>query len=134
MSPQQSPEDDHVNNERSLTQLAWAIESSVGQFKLILARCNYASLRDRLISKLREICQVEIRVLVVQQSNRTLYTAILEEFGEEIPACVMVVGLESVQNLSVMLTSANQVREEFRKNFPFPLVLWIDDARIFLFL
>ncbi|MEH2048127.1 nSTAND1 domain-containing NTPase, partial [Nostoc sp.] len=127
MSPQQPSEDNHVNSERSLTQLAWAIESSAGQFKLILARCNYASLRDRLISRLREICQVEIRVLVVQQSNRTLYTAIREEFGEETPACVMVVGLESVQNLSVMLTSANQVREEFRKNFAFPLVLWIDD-------
>ncbi len=134
MSPQQPPEDDHVNSDvydglhlRSLQQLAWAIESSVGQFKLILARCNYASLRDRLIQKLREICQVEIHVLAVQQSHRTLYTAIQSEFGEEKPACVMVVGLESVQNLSVMLTSANQVREEFRKNFPFPLVLWIDD-------
>ncbi|MEA5624435.1 ribosome assembly protein 4, partial [Nostoc sp. UHCC 0251] len=127
MSPQQPPKDDHVNNERSLKQLAWAIESSVGQFKLILARCNYASLRDRLIQRLQEICQVEIRVLTVQQSHRTLYTAIQEEFGAEIPACVMVVGLESVQNLSVMLTSANQVREDFRKNFAFPLVLWIDD-------
>ncbi|MEH2192349.1 MAG: ribosome assembly protein 4, partial [Nostoc sp.] len=134
MTDSQPPEDDHVNSDvydglhlRSLAQLAWAIESSVGQFKLILARCNYASLRDRLISRLQEICQVEICVLAVQQSNRTLYTAIQEEFGEEIPACVMVVGLESVQNLSVMLTSANQVREEFRKNFAFPLVLWIDD-------
>nr|MDZ8045005.1 ribosome assembly protein 4 [Nostoc sp. DedQUE02] len=127
MSPQQPPKDDHVNNDRSIAQLAWAIESSVGQFKLILARCNYVSLRDRLISRLQEICQVEICVLAVQQSNRTLYTAIQEEFGEKIPACVMVVGLESVQNLSVMLTSANQVREEFRKNFAFPLVLWIDD-------
>ncbi|MFN6454393.1 MAG: ribosome assembly protein 4 [Nostoc sp. EfeVER01] len=127
MADSQSPEDDHVNNERSLKQLAWAIESSVGQFKLILARCNYASLRDRLIQRLQEICQVEIRILAVQESNRTLYTTIQEEFGEEIPACVMVVGLESVQNLSVMLTSANQVREEFRKNFAFPLVLWIDD-------
>ncbi|MEH1977938.1 MAG: ribosome assembly protein 4, partial [Nostoc sp.] len=127
MSPQQPSEDNPVNSERSLQQLAWAIESSAGQFKLILARCNYGSLRDRLISRLREICQVEIRVLTLQQSNRTLYTAIQEEFGEEIPACVMVVGLESVQNLSVMLTSANQVREEFRKNFAFPLVLWIDD-------
>ncbi|WP_442946832.1 nSTAND1 domain-containing NTPase, partial [Nostoc sp. WHI] len=127
MSPQQSPEDHHVNNDRSLKQLAWAIASSVGQFKLILARCNYASLRDRLIQKLRQISQVEIRVLAVQQSHRTLYNAIQSEFGEEISACVMVVGLESVQNLSVMLTSANQVREEFRKNFAFPLVLWIDD-------
>ncbi|WP_373528117.1 tetratricopeptide repeat protein [Nostoc sp.] len=134
MTDSQPTEDDYVNSDvhdglrlRSLQQLAWAIESSVGQFKLILARCNYASLRDRLISRLREICQVEIRVLAVQQSHRTLYNAIREEFGEEISACVMVVGLESVQNLSVMLTSANQVREEFRKNFAFPLVLWIDD-------
>nr|WP_322684703.1 ribosome assembly protein 4 [Nostoc sp. DedQUE07]MDZ8130659.1 ribosome assembly protein 4 [Nostoc sp. DedQUE07] len=127
MTDSQPPEDDHVNNDRSIAQLAWAIESSVGQFKLILARCNYASLRDRLISRLQEICQVEIRVLTVQQSNKTLYTAIQEEFGAEMPACVMVVGLESVQNLPVMLTSANQVREEFRKNFAFPLVFWIDD-------
>ncbi|MHC5728771.1 MAG: ribosome assembly protein 4, partial [Nostoc sp.] len=134
MSPQQPPEDDYVNSDvddrlrlRSLQQLAWAIESSVGQFKLILARCNYARERDRLIQKLQEICQVEIHILAVQQSHRTLYTAIQSEFGQEIPACVMVVGLESVPNLSVMLTSANQVREEFRKNFPFPLVLWIDD-------
>ncbi|MEH2091048.1 nSTAND1 domain-containing NTPase, partial [Nostoc sp.] len=134
MTDSQPSQDDRVNSDvsdglrlRTLKQLAWAIESSVGQFKLILARCNYASLRDRLISRLQEICQVEIRVLTVQQSNRTLYTAIQEEFGAETPACVMVVGLESVQNLSVMLTSANQVREEFRKNFAFPLVLWIDD-------
>ncbi|MEH1998658.1 MAG: hypothetical protein V7L00_07885 [Nostoc sp.] len=127
MTDSHSPEDDHVNSDRSVAQLAWAIESSVGQFKLILARCNYARERDRLISRLREICQVEIHVLAVQQSNRTLYTAIQSELGEQIPACVMVVGLESVQNLSVMLTSANQVREEFRKNFAFPLVLWIDD-------
>ncbi|MGF1934190.1 MAG: beta-propeller domain-containing protein [Nostoc sp. ChiQUE02] len=127
MTDSQPSEDNHVNSDRTLQQLAWAIESSVGQFKLILARCNYARERDRLISRLREICQVEIRVLTVQQSNRTLYTAIQEEFGAEMPACVMVVGLESVQNLPVMLTSANQVREEFRKNFAFPLVLWVDD-------
>ncbi|MEH2369641.1 nSTAND1 domain-containing NTPase, partial [Nostoc sp.] len=134
MTDSQSSQDARVNSDvydglhlRTLKQLAWAIESSVGQFKLILARCNYASLRDRLISRLQEICQVEICVLTVQQSNRTLYTAIQEEFGAEVPACVMVVGLESVQNLPVMLTSANQVREEFRKNFAFPLVFWIDD-------
>ncbi|MDF5706250.1 MAG: AAA family ATPase [Nostoc sp. S4] len=123
----QPPQDNPGNNDRSLQQLAWAIESSVGQFKLILARCNYAKQRDRLIQKLRQICQVEIKLLVVQQSHRTLYTAIREEFGENLQGCVMVVGLETVPNLAVMLTSANQVREEFRNNFAFPLVLWIDD-------
>ncbi|MBC1239095.1 ribosome assembly protein 4, partial [Nostoc sp. 2RC] len=112
---------------RSLQQLAWAIESSVGQFKLILARCNYAKLRDRLIQRLQEICQVEIQLLVLQPSHKTLYTAIRDKFDENLPACIMVVGLETVPNLAAMLTSANQVREEFRKNFAFPLVLWIDD-------
>ncbi len=112
---------------RSLQQLAWAIESSVGQFKLILARCNYAKLRDRLIQRLQEICQVEIQLLVLQPSHKTLYTAIRDKFDENLPACITVVGLETVPNLAAMLTSANQVREEFRKNFAFPLVLWIDD-------
>ncbi len=121
------PESRRGENEKALRQLAWAIEASVGQFKLILARCNYASSRLRLVEQLREICQVEIRVLVLQESEKTLYSAIREELGEEVPACLMVLGLESVQNLERMLISANQVREEFRNNFSFPLVLWIDD-------
>ncbi|MBH8554917.1 ribosome assembly protein 4, partial [Nostocaceae cyanobacterium CENA357] len=125
MTQQHPPEDFSVNNNRSLQQLAWAIEASVGQFKLILARCNYASLRDRLIDQLREICSVEIQVLYLRQSQRTLYTAIREEFGDNLQA-LMVVGLDSLQDLPQMLTSANQVREEFRKSFAFPLVLWIN--------
>ncbi|MEA5563951.1 ribosome assembly protein 4, partial [Anabaena sp. UHCC 0399] len=125
---QQQPEDNLINSDRSVAKLAWAIENSVGQFKLILARCNYSKLRDRLITRLQEICQVEIQVLVVQQFHRTLFTAIQETFGENISGCVMVVGLESVQDLSQMLTAANQVREEFRQHFNFPLVVWIDDA------
>ncbi|BAY47719.1 hypothetical protein SAMD00079811_53380 [Scytonema sp. HK-05] len=119
-------EDVRVNNERSLQQLSWAIEASVGHFKLILARCNYASSRKRLVERLREISKVEIRVLVLKESDRTLYTAIREEFGENVQA-LMVLGLESVRNLDQMLISANQVREEFRNHFPFPVVLWIND-------
>jgi len=119
-------EDVRVNNDRSLQQLTWAIEASVGHFKLILARCNYASSRRRLVERLREISKVEIRVLVLKESDRTLYTAIREEFGEDVQA-LMVLGLESVRNLDQMLITANQVREEFRNHFPFPIVLWIND-------
>jgi WD40 repeat protein len=119
--------DNSPNSDRSVQQLAWAIEASVGHFKLILARCNYVSLRDRLVEQLQRSCQVNISVLRLQQSNRTLYTAICEEFGSALPACLIILGLETVSNLAQMLTSANQVREEFRKHFPFPLILWIDD-------
>ncbi|BAZ39777.1 hypothetical protein NIES4101_57330 [Calothrix sp. NIES-4101] len=116
-----------VNNEKALQQLAWAIENSVGKFKLILARCNYASLRSRLIHRLQEICQVEISVLQLRESERTLFAAVREEFGENLPAALMVLGLDRVEGLSQMLANVNQVREEFRKHFPFPLVLWIND-------
>ncbi|BAZ30261.1 WD-40 repeat-containing protein [Cylindrospermum sp. NIES-4074] len=113
-------------NEKALQQLAWAIEGSQGKFKLILAKCNYVSLRDRLIARLPEICKLQIRVLYVQESARNLYSAISEEVGDGVQA-MMVVGLDSLPGLPQMLTFDNQVREEFRKNFPFPLVLWIND-------
>jgi WD40 repeat protein/tetratricopeptide (TPR) repeat protein len=116
-----------VNNEKALQQLAWAIENSAGKFKLILARCNYASLRSRIISRLIEICPVEISVLQLREWGKTLFAAIGEEFGEDLPAALMVLGLDSVQGLPQMLTAVNQVREDFRKHFPFPLVLWIND-------
>ncbi|QIR36511.1 ribosome assembly protein 4 [Tolypothrix sp. PCC 7910] len=115
-----------TNNNRSLEQLAWAIQASVGQFKLILARCNYLQQRDRLIARLQEISAVNISVLTLKPSQRTLYTAIREEFGGNVQA-LMIVGLEKLQDLPQMLTSANQVREEFRKSFSFPIVLWVND-------
>ncbi|MBD2459261.1 ribosome assembly protein 4 [Nostoc sp. FACHB-87] len=117
---------DSQENEARLQELAWAIETSVGQFKLILARCNYAKLRDRLIARLQEICEVEIRVLHLKPSERTLHKAIQEEFGDNIQA-LMITGLETLRDLPQMLTSANQVREEFRRSFSFPLVLWVND-------
>ncbi|MDF5718614.1 MAG: ATP-binding protein [Rhizonema sp. NSF051] len=117
----------HSFDEKALQQLAWAIESSVGQFKLILARCNYAKWRSLLMERLREICHVEFSFLILSNSEKTLYTGIREKLLNQVPNALMVSGLETVQNLDQMLSSANQVREEFRNNFPFPLVLWIDD-------
>jgi WD40 repeat protein len=114
-------------NQEALEELARAIEWDVGQFALILARCNSASLRSRLMQRLREICSVEIREIVLDKSVKTLYSTIQAEFAEVQPSALMVCGLESVSTLDRLLTGANQVREEFRKNFHFPLVWWVTD-------
>jgi WD40 repeat protein len=127
MSNSHQPNDFTAHNDRVLTRLAWAIEASQGQFLLILARCNYASLREQMVQQLRERCPVPIRVIVLKHTVKTLYTTIREELGEEQPQALMVLGLESVRDIARVLTSTNQVREEFRKNFPFPLVLWVND-------
>lgn len=117
-----------IANEQSLNTLARAIAYSQGEFSLILARCNYAALRERMMQALRSQCPVEIRELNLPASSKTLYTAIQSELGVEQPSALMVFGLEDVSELDTVLSSTNQVREEFRKEFPFPLVLWINDT------
>ncbi|MBE9248408.1 ribosome assembly protein 4 [Dolichospermum sp. LEGE 00240] len=116
-----------MTNSQQLEDLAWSLEASAGEFKLILAKCNYINLQNQLIQELQKICEIEIQILRLQTSERTLYNAIREEFDQEI-AALMIVGWESLPNLSKMFSSANQIREEFRNNCPYPVVLWINDA------
>ncbi|OYE06454.1 hypothetical protein [Nostoc sp. 'Peltigera membranacea cyanobiont' 232] len=120
----QRQSDEPTDNERSLQQLAWTLQASVEKFKLIWARCNYSALQSRLIKRLGEICQFKIQVLQLKESERTLYTAIREELQNDTQA-LMIVGWQSLQDLPQMLTSANQVREEFRNHLSLPIVVWI---------
>jgi hypothetical protein len=112
---------EQFDNQQQLEDLAWALEASAGEFKLILVKCNYLNLQTQLIEELQKICSVEIQILQLQTSERTLYNAIREEFNDQIQA-LMIVGWESLPNLSQMLSSANQVREEFRSNCCYPVV------------
>jgi WD40 repeat protein/tetratricopeptide (TPR) repeat protein len=116
-----------MTNSQQLEDLAWSLEASAGEFKLILAKCNYINLQNQLIQELQKVCEIEIQILRLQTSERTLYNAIREEFDQEI-AALMIVGWESLPNLSKMFSSANQIREEFRNNCQYPVVLWINDA------
>jgi tetratricopeptide (TPR) repeat protein len=127
MSHPHRPDDVAVYNENALEELAWAIEASVGEFKLFLARCNYTNLRSHLVERLQTLTSANIRILELKASETTLFTRIQVELGEELPDVFMVFGLESVGNLDELLTATNQVREEFRKHFHFPLVLWVND-------
>src|SRR4028119_1326668 len=127
MNNPRQPKDVVADNESSLKALVRAIRLSQGQFRLILARCNYAALRERMVQRLRELSLIQIRELVLPHSVKTLYTSIKAELGDEVPHALMVFGLESVSDIRTVLTSSNYIREEFSKNFPFPLVLWIND-------
>ena len=111
--------------ENSLNKLASTIEDFQGEFMLIFAHCNYMGLKKRLVQRLQEFCLVE--KVVIQPSDITLYTTIQAQIRGKKPLAVMVLGLETVTNLQQMLASADQVREEFKKNFHFPLILWVND-------
>jgi WD40 repeat protein len=116
-----------VDNQESLEVLVRAITFSVGEFSLILVRCNYAHLREQFVQRLREQCAIRIRELVLDESIKTLYTTIKTALQGERPDALMVLGLELVNDIDRVIVATNQVREEFRKNFPFPIVLWVND-------
>ncbi|WP_019487876.1 WD40 domain-containing protein [Kamptonema formosum] len=120
-------------NERSLKTLVRSITMSQGQFSLILVRCNYEQLRLAMVQRLREMSPIQIQDIVLATSVKTLYTTLLVKtrslvsMGGVSESALMVFGLESVVAIDDLLTSTNQVRDEFRKNFAFPLVLWVTD-------
>src|SRR5919199_148899 len=120
-------EDVKAKNEDSLRTLVRAIALSQEQFSLILARCNYQFLQQRLMQQLRERCSEEFKELVLHPEARTLYTTVRAALGDEQPSAVIVSGLEWVSDLDGILRASNYARDEFRKHFSFPLVLWVTD-------
>ncbi|HBL60183.1 MAG TPA: hypothetical protein DDZ80_17475, partial [Cyanobacteria bacterium UBA8803] len=114
MSESHHPEEIVIANESALEELAWTIEAYQGRFLLVFARCNYTSLRSRLIQRLEELCPVDIRTLTLNPNDTALYARIQAELAGEQPGALMVLGLESVLSLAELLSSADLVREEFR--------------------
>jgi WD40 repeat protein len=120
------------HNKSSLQTLSRTLRMSQGQFSLTLVRCNYGILRDETVRQLREESAIAIQEIFLPASVQTLYTTIETEFSDSQPSDsqpqgLMVFGLESVNAIDKLLTSTNYVREEFRNNFPFPVVLWVTD-------
>jgi WD40 repeat protein/tetratricopeptide (TPR) repeat protein len=143
MSTTGQPQNADPWNARSLNTLSRAIALSQCQFALILVRCNYISLRDRMIQQLHNHCPVPIHILYLPESATTLYTTIQAEIEQteeqeqsdpnppRSPQALMVLGLESVTAIEQVLVATNLVREELRKQFAFPLVLWVNDRLLY---
>jgi hypothetical protein len=61
-------------NQESLKTLIRGITYFQEEFSLILAVCNYRTLREQIVQQLREQCPVQMRELVLEKSVQTLYT------------------------------------------------------------
>ena len=127
MTNQYDSENLPLNNKRALRKLARAIAMSQDQFSLILVCCNSSSLRSQIVNHLQELSPLKIEEITLHPSVSTLFTTILTALKEPKPEALMVFGLESVVAIEQVLGATNLVRDEFRKQFPFPLVLWVND-------
>ena len=115
------------NYQEIIDDLAWLIEAGQGEFALTFVRCNYPQVRQEIMAQLHRICQVEISELSLDKTASSLFNEIAGFIeGKEIKSLV-IVGLEKVSNLDHFLVSANLQREGFRNNFPFPVVIWVNN-------
>lgn len=125
----------YIKNQRALHTLARAISLSSGEFSLILVRCNYTSLQERMVKNLHELfassemAPANWLEIELDRQAKTLYSTIIQRINqaENPPMVLMIFGLDSVVAIDQLLKSINQVRDEFRKNFAFPLVLWMTE-------
>ncbi len=106
-------------------RLARAMMVSAGEFSLILACCNSVKTQQQIVNLLTEFSSADI--LLLTPETETLYTTITNTIGATQPEALMVRGLESVVAINQLITSTNLMRNEFRKKFRFPLVLWVND-------
>ncbi|MBD2481481.1 AAA family ATPase [Planktothrix sp. FACHB-1365] len=114
-------------NQQGLHRLLRSVSLSQGQFSLVLVRCNSSQLRQQVLQAVQADSEIAIELLILSAQTSTLYTTLSQYVQTHSPSALMILGLETVENLDALLSSTNQVRDEFRKQFNFPLILWITD-------
>ncbi|BAY07102.1 hypothetical protein [Calothrix sp. NIES-2098] len=115
------------NTVAATKRLARAMMVSAGAFSLILASCNSANRQQQVLNLLTEFSSVHIQEIVLPPGTETLYTTISTTVGVDQPDVLMIRGLESVIDINELIISTNLMRDEFRKQFHCPLVLWVND-------
>jgi WD40 repeat protein len=105
--------------------LLTSLNLNKGRFSLILALCNYESIKNTAIDKLKQ-SSVNIQHIEIPVNAASLFDIIKREVNEKSPDAVMLSGLEKVKLLEPVLIRANHIREEFRNHFSFPIILWVN--------
>ncbi len=119
--------DSKVNVTVPIQRLVRAIQVSQGEFSLLLACCHSTVKQTQILHLLKEFCSTEIKEIALPPSSETFYTTVTEILGEDRPEALIIKGLESVVAINQLIVSTNVMRDELRKRFQCPLVLWVND-------
>lgn len=127
----------HVNtwirlDEHALSSLARALRLPRQRFSLIVARCTPSNrrteIRTQALNVLQQDYSITIETLALKKTATNLYTEIQTIQSLHPLSNLSVIGLETVDHVDELLSSANRMRDRFRQSFPFPVILWVDDA------
>jgi hypothetical protein len=116
-----------VNSTVAAKRLARAIMLANGEFSLTLACCDSVKRQQQMLNSLQECSSADIQEITLSPLAETLYTTIATTIGASQPEALIIRGLETVIAINQLIISTNLMRDEFRKNFRFPVVLLIND-------
>lgn len=116
-----------VANERSVATLARTLLHQQGDFALILAHCNDPHLQRCATQRLREMLSLEVGVLLLPTSARSLLSPMQHLCHQHPPQAMVVLGLESLNELDNLLVATNRAFNAFTHQFKFPIILWVND-------
>ncbi|MEM9768092.1 MAG: hypothetical protein AAF892_09460, partial [Cyanobacteria bacterium P01_D01_bin.71] len=113
-------------NQAKLAELRNTLQFSRGEFSLIAAACDYHRLRHLVNQDLVNAGLAEVMQLPRQFPN--LREIIQQSVAGQPPAALLIVGLDylTTADLRAVLRATNMGRDDFRQQFPFPIVLWMN--------
>ncbi|GAA6620296.1 hypothetical protein [Scytonema sp. NUACC26] len=120
-------QDSKVNIMVPVQRLVRAIQVSQGEFSLLLVCCHSTVKQTHILHLLKEFCPTEIKEIALPPAAETFYTTVSDLLGSARPQALIVKGLESVTAINQLIVSTNLMRDELRKRFQYPLVLWVND-------
>ncbi|MBD2346623.1 WD40 domain-containing protein [Anabaena subtropica] len=124
------PVDIKIANERAFKSLQRAIALSHDNFSVALVYCNYRVLQERILQRLDEMAtDTYIQKVVLPPNTRSFYTTLHFNTipGQEPPSALMVLGLESVDEIDDLLRAMNHIRDELPKCHSFPMIFWVNE-------
>jgi hypothetical protein len=127
---QPSPSTDAIlaHNQGALTELQRAMTLRPHRFSLVLARCNYSRLRHRVMRALK--ATTPCMELTLPPETKTLSQILAKALPHPPQLPLMVVGLDTLHHPEAVLQAANLGRDQFPKQWPVPVVLWISDRTL----
>ncbi|MDX2255825.1 MAG: hypothetical protein NW214_09940 [Pseudanabaenaceae cyanobacterium bins.39] len=122
-------------NEHSLQRLVRTIHLYRNSFALIIVHCNYARLRQQILSSISDRTKLSYREVWCRESQDTLYHKLHNLLKEESLADVsalMCLGLEHSINevgaeSSDAFSEVNLYRDYLKRRCNFPIVLWLNE-------
>jgi hypothetical protein len=121
------------DNKESITTLLRTIIYFQGSFSLSVVCCNVPPLGLMFLQELRDRSSLEYQELTLEPTTKSLHQAILNTIQGQQPKALIVTAIESVVAIDYLLAGANQVRDQFSKDFDFPLILWMTDELLIKF-